>query len=71
MTVAFDTGSSDLWVNPDCSTSFMLELCLSYLQYQPKQSTTSEDLKFQNRLQYSQGYMVGELFSDNIGFEGR
>ncbi|PHH69910.1 hypothetical protein CDD82_7436 [Ophiocordyceps australis] len=43
VTVLVDTGSSELWVNPDCSsapTRKQAEQCMSFGQYDPQKSTT-------------------------------
>lgn len=43
MTVLVDTGSSELWVNPDCSTAtndVLSRLCKTYGRYDPHKSTT-------------------------------
>lgn len=43
VTVLVDTGSSELWVNPDCSTAtndVLSRLCKTYGHYDPNKSTT-------------------------------
>lgn len=45
MTLLLDTGSSELWVNPDCSTAstdLQKGQCLQFGKYDPQKSTSSE-----------------------------
>lgn len=44
MTLLIDTGSSELWVNPDCATAptqLQKNQCLQFGKYDPQQSTSS------------------------------
>lgn len=42
--VLLDTGSFELWVNPDCAKSNVADFCKAFGQYDPTKSSTSKDL---------------------------
>ncbi len=62
--VQFDTGSSELWVNPVCSKSTTPAFC----DAQPRftSSTTLVDLDFQGEVTYGTGYAKFEYMSDYV-----
>lgn len=69
VTVQLDTGSSELWVNPDCTAAPTVELqsfCESLPRYNPATSTSSNNLGDNFDLQYGKGEAVGVYYTDNI-----
>src|SRR5436190_7114881 len=74
VSVSLDTGSSDTWVDPDCSKSGgpeNINFCNSLPIYNPSTSTTSVDLVQSNDLKYGKGEAVVELYTDNFLLGGR
>ena len=67
VSVQFDTGSPNLWVNPQCSTAPNKELCTKFGQF--THSTTLVDLKQSGQLRYNIGRVNVEWVYDyvNIG----
>ena len=69
MSVQLDTGSSELWVNPDCATALTVELqnfCKSLSIYNPATSTSSNNLGDNFDLTYNKGEAVGVYYTDDI-----
>ena len=69
MSVQLDTGSSELWVNPDCTAAPTVELqnfCESLPRYNPTTSTSSNNLGDNFDLAYGKGEAVGVYYTDNI-----
>ncbi|KAK8073648.1 candidapepsin-1 [Apiospora phragmitis] len=67
--VAIDTGSSELWVNPNCKTSqstAQYQECLTNGEYDPDQSSTSTDLNSMNTIPYGIGTVEIEYYKDNV-----
>ncbi|KAK8040649.1 candidapepsin-1 [Apiospora marii] len=67
--VAIDTGSSELWVNPNCRTSqstAQYQECLTNGEYDPSQSSTSTDLDSGNTIPYGIGNVEIEYYKDNV-----
>jgi len=67
--VDLDTGSSELWVNPDCATANTPNeqaYCNSLPKYNPGTSTTSKNLGIQFNLQYGKGSASGTYYTDDI-----
>lgn len=64
--VTFDTGSSDLWVDPVCSTSAAAWFCNSVSTYSASSSSTKQDLGKTFSLTYAGGTVSGEWYSDII-----
>lgn len=73
MTVAFDTGSDDLWVAGACLYSHNATYCSAPQQFSPEKSETSKDQQWADKLTMShQGVNIsGEVYSDSVIFEGR
>ncbi|KAA8575189.1 hypothetical protein EYC84_004386 [Monilinia fructicola] len=67
ITLSIDTGSSDLWVNPQCSTSGWTSFCNSYPQYDPTKSTSFVPLSQALNLAYGIGAVTGAYATDNFG----
>lgn len=65
--VAFDTGSSELWVNPDCSTSGDVEYCQSFGRFRFDESESLVPLGTTNHIQYGLGEVDFDYVKDFIG----
>ncbi|EGX88046.1 yapsin, putative [Cordyceps militaris CM01] len=63
--VAFDTGSSELWVNPDCSTSGEADLCRGLGRFVPGASTVSLGKK--GGVTYGKGQVKFDYVQDTVG----
>ncbi|XWW92354.1 hypothetical protein V2A60_000277 [Cordyceps javanica] len=66
--VAFDTGSNELWVNPDCSTSGNAEsekFCRSLGRFVPGKSTV--DLGQKGGVTYGKGQVKFDYVRDSVG----
>jgi hypothetical protein len=63
--VQFDTGSSELWVNPDCSKSTTPAFCSAQPRFTT--STTLQNLGVQGSVTYGTGYAHFTYFSDYVG----
>ncbi|TVY43409.1 Candidapepsin, partial [Lachnellula occidentalis] len=70
VTVIMDTGSSELWVNPDCTNSYSSQQCTSYGRYTPSSSSTSHDVGAKFAIRYGTGSVNGEYFTDNLSMGG-
>ncbi|KAK1997437.1 eukaryotic aspartyl protease [Colletotrichum falcatum] len=71
--VAIDTGSSELWVNPNCNkagTTAMTQSCRANGKYDPQDSTTSSLYQQTGRIKYGKGEVVLQYVSDNITVPG-
>ena len=66
--VQFDTGSSELWVNPVCSKSTTPAYCSAQPRFTT--STTLVDLGVQGHVTYGTGYADFEYVTDYIGIGG-
>lgn len=65
-----DTGSSELWVDPNCTNSYSSSQCASFGVYIPSHSSTSKDLGTKFAIQYGTGSVNGEYFTDNLNMGG-
>ncbi|KAH6848023.1 aspartic peptidase domain-containing protein [Chaetomium sp. MPI-CAGE-AT-0009] len=63
--VQFDTGSSELWVNPVCSKSTTPEFCNAQPRF--TESSTLVDLDAQGHVTYGTGYADFEYIADYVG----
>lgn len=73
VTVQLDTGSSDLWVDPQCAnagSSSSVALCNSYPAYDPYSSSTAYDTGSAMSLEYGTGSCAGEYLVDTVSFGG-
>ena len=66
----FDTGSSDLWVNPTCANTVFKDICEMSGQYDPEASSTSQDLNETFYVGYGSGAVVGEVYTDSLNIAG-
>lgn len=63
--VQFDTGSSELWVNPVCSKSTTPNFCNAQPRF--TESSTLVDLGVQGQVTYGTGYTDFEYVADYVG----
>ncbi|KUJ08226.1 acid protease [Mollisia scopiformis] len=68
--VLLDTGSSELWVNPTCSSSYNPTVCDELPRYDPALSSTSEDLDGTFDIAYGTGDVSGEYWWDTVSIAG-
>ena len=71
--VQVDTGSSELWVNPNCATTVSAELrrlCMSMTPYDTKQSSTFRDAQQSGTIQYGSGSVAMRYTFDSITVGG-
>jgi hypothetical protein len=68
--VAIDTGSDELWVNPDCTSSGLTASqareCNADGHYDASQSSTMKELSDTNQIQYGKGQVDIQYVTDNI-----
>lgn len=68
--VAIDTGSDELWVDPDCTSSGLTASqareCSADGQYDPSQSSSAQQLSITNQIVYAKGQVDLEYVTDNI-----
>lgn len=65
-----DTGSFELWVNPDCASTTVGDLCNTFGRYDPGQSSTAKNLDKNFRIQYGQGNASGVYYQDDVYISG-
>lgn len=63
--VLFDTGSSELWVNPFCAKSSTPDFCHAQPRY--NESSTMVDLKTRGHMSYGTGYADYDYVTDYVG----
>ena len=70
MKVAIDTGSDELWVDPNCNSRTITETqsqeCEDDGTYDPKNSSTVEDLQTTNDITYGTGQVRIQYVTDNV-----
>ncbi|KXJ95124.1 aspartic peptidase domain-containing protein [Microdochium bolleyi] len=67
--VAIDTGSSELWVNPNCQTvnsQGEYQDCVADGQYSPNNSSTFQDLEARSSITYGIGKVELAYVKDNV-----
>lgn len=62
-----DTGSYELWVNPNCANSIDQALCSSYGTYYPGQSKSALRVGGSFDIAYGTGAATGQYWSDTMG----
>ncbi|KAK0114816.1 hypothetical protein ONS95_014296 [Cadophora gregata] len=72
LALSLDTGSSETWVNPQCSTAgpqANIDLCNSFPTYSPNASSTALDFQQVTTLSYGKGTANVDYYSDvfNLG----
>ncbi|KAH9905862.1 acid protease [Xylariomycetidae sp. FL2044] len=68
--VLIDTGSFELWVNPDCATSNVPDFCNAFGHYDPSKSSTSQMLSTSFDIKYGSGEASGPYYKDDIFISG-
>ncbi|KAG4416051.1 hypothetical protein IFR04_010814 [Cadophora malorum] len=67
LALSLDTGSSETWVNPQCSAAgpqANIDLCNSFPTYSPNASSTALDYQQVTTLQYGKGTANVDYYSD-------
>ncbi|KAI0867144.1 acid protease [Xylaria cubensis] len=66
-----DTGSFEMWVNPNCSTSNVPEYCQAFGHYDPSLSPTSQRVDSAGfSIKYGSGQAKGPYYKDDIYISG-
>jgi hypothetical protein len=71
--VAIDTGSSELWVNPNCAnagSSSQRQSCVANGHYDPSQSSTGRVSQKEGHVKYGKGEVVIQYVADQIALPG-
>ncbi|OTA96568.1 hypothetical protein M434DRAFT_8765 [Hypoxylon sp. CO27-5] len=68
--VLLDTGSFELWVNPNCTSSNVQDYCQQLGHYDPKLSPTAKSLNRNFGIQYGQGNASGSYYTDDVYLSG-
>lgn len=66
MSLQVDSGSSEIWVNPVCSTSPAPAACSNFPRYTQSKSTSAVDMKKTFSLGYSGGSAAGAYVTDTF-----
>ncbi|EJT71268.1 hypothetical protein GGTG_10527 [Gaeumannomyces tritici R3-111a-1] len=64
--VIIDTGSSELWVNPDCTRSSSRRFCDQFPKYTTSRSSTVKDASSTGFIQYGKGNVTLRYIADTI-----
>ncbi|KAI1412794.1 acid protease [Hypoxylon sp. FL1857] len=70
VSVLLDTGSFELWVNPNCTSSNVKDYCEAFGHYDPKLSPTAKSLNRNFGIQYGQGSASGVYYTDDVYLSG-
>ncbi|KAI1504057.1 aspartic peptidase domain-containing protein [Biscogniauxia marginata] len=68
--VLIDTGSFELWVNPDCAASNVPDFCDAFGHYDPALSPSAENLNGDFDIQYGSGSASGTYYKDDMYISG-
>lgn len=68
--LAVDTGSSDIWVDPTCSTGTEPATCALYARYNPGSSSSAVNTNVAMNLLYGVGSASGTYYTDNMVLGG-
>ncbi|KAI0487052.1 aspartic peptidase domain-containing protein [Xylaria cf. heliscus] len=69
--VLIDTGSFELWVNPNCSASNVPDFCKAFGHYDPTLSLTSQKINSSGfSIKYGSGQVQGPYYKDDIYISG-
>lgn len=68
VTVMVDTGSANLWVNPECDSSGQESYCEEFAQFDYTKSSTITDTGVQEDLSYGKGEVIIEYVTDKVTF---
>ncbi|ELQ43788.1 candidapepsin precursor [Pyricularia oryzae Y34] len=67
--VVIDTGSSELWVNPDCNNienRLSKSMCRAVVHYEPSQSSTAVNLRRNGTITYGSGDVKFNYVADTV-----
>ncbi|KAI1385408.1 acid protease [Hypoxylon trugodes] len=70
VSVLIDTGSFELWVNPDCSSTNVKDYCDAFGHYDPARSPSAKNLNKNFGIQYGQGSASGSYYTDDVYISG-
>ncbi|KAI1101626.1 acid protease [Jackrogersella minutella] len=70
VSVLLDTGSFELWVNPNCTASNVQDYCNAFGRYDPSLSPTARNLNTNFGIQYGQGSASGVYYKDDVYLSG-
>ncbi|KAI1086841.1 acid protease [Rostrohypoxylon terebratum] len=70
VSVLLDTGSFEMWVNPNCSAANVQEYCEAFGHYDPDMSPTAKSLNTNFGIQYGQGSASGIYYTDDVYLSG-
>ncbi|KAI0592921.1 aspartic peptidase domain-containing protein [Biscogniauxia sp. FL1348] len=68
--VLIDTGSFELWVNPDCASSNVPDFCNAFGHYDPGRSPSSQRLGGDFIIEYGSGSAEGTYYKDDLYISG-
>ena len=71
VSVLLDTGSFEMWVNPNCSAANVQDYCEAFGHYDPKMSPTAKSLNTNFGIQYGQGSASGVYYKDDVYLSGK
>ncbi|KAI0880512.1 acid protease [Annulohypoxylon maeteangense] len=70
VSVLLDTGSFEMWVNPNCSAANVKDYCEAFGHYDPTISPTAKSLNTNFGIQYGQGSASGVYYKDDVYLSG-
>ncbi|KAI1456270.1 acid protease [Annulohypoxylon moriforme] len=70
VSVLLDTGSFEMWVNPNCSAANVKDYCEAFGHYDPAMSPTAKSLNTNFGIQYGQGSASGVYYKDDVFLSG-
>lgn len=68
MTVIVDTGSWELYLNPNCARAADEKFCAESGHFYPSTSNTARNLSSRYYISFGTGGYVGDYFSDTLWF---
>jgi hypothetical protein len=69
--VLIDTGSFELWVNPDCDASNVPSFCEAFGHYDPSHSSTAHEILDSGfDITYGSGRASGVYYKDDVYVSG-
>lgn len=71
VSLQIDTGSSDTWVNPNCTNSAWASYCNTQARYNPSTSTTSNNTGSTLKIGYGLGSVDGKYYTDSVTVAGQ
>ncbi|EJT70318.1 saccharopepsin [Gaeumannomyces tritici R3-111a-1] len=71
VSLIFDTGSDETWVNPECDAFSHQAVCFAAGRYNASDSTTSQNLSAPFSITYGSGSVEGWYFRDSFAIAGK